>query len=98
MRFEIPYDDICEALWDADMDEIENLRVNYEGRGMYGRGGCLGIVHERQTELINFSVFIADQGFSTEIRSGALQDSMGLSIITYWPDVKVTDSPGDRDD
>lgn len=95
MRHEVPLEEIEDAALDADLDIDSAIRTDYEGRGMYGRGGCLGLVWDRQSELIDFVIFMAEKGWGDAMRSGSAQDSMGLSVITYWPDVEVIEQSED---
>lgn len=53
----------------------ESLRIEYTGRGMYGKA-CCGIITDSPDELIEEA---ESQGLT-----GALTDEMGMSTIVYW--------------
>jgi hypothetical protein len=92
----IAYNIIENACHDAGLDPDETIRVDYSGRAMYG-ATCLGIVHRDVGELLAFAVALDHGGMELDWLTGARQDSMGLSIITYWPGVSLDDVP-DLDD
>ncbi|MEK7414226.1 MAG: hypothetical protein AAB263_13005 [Planctomycetota bacterium] len=52
-----------------------SLRLDYSGRGMFG-AQCLGIVCDDPEDVI------AEVGVK-----GARTDSMGKSVIVYWPSI-----------
>lgn len=78
---------------------------SYSGRGMYGRE-CLGTVHENAVQC---ALQIAQAAFALasevqlhieyehllETLSRARIDSMGMSIIVYWPDIAWEDVAGE---
>lgn len=59
----------------AITDDSRKLRTNYSGRGMFG-ATCWGIVCEDANDVI------CDVGLK-----GSKTDSMGCSVIVYWPSV-----------
>jgi len=63
-------------------DNFGKFRKDYSGRGMYGET-CVGIVTGDPTGCI-------EEAEARGVR-GAVTDSMGLSIIVYWPKVKYPD-------
>lgn len=56
------------------------VRLDYSGRGMFGVT-CLGVVCDDAMECI-------EEAASRGLR-GAQRDSMGLSAIVYWPELKA---------
>lgn len=84
-----------------DEDDFQ-VRVDYSGRGMFGEE-CLGIVGSNASKIIykimnaiidNYSDSEGEQlelfKELTKILSyGYEQDSMGLNIIVYFPDVEI---------
>jgi hypothetical protein len=79
-----------DACWDADLDPDEALRTDYSGRGMYG-ASCVGLVHSDIDSLIAFVSLVRTRVGDEWALRGARQDSMGMSVITYWPRWTVTE-------
>lgn len=80
--------DLEEAAINAGID-VEQIRTGYSGRGMFGRK-CIGLVWDSPDEYADF-VYELQQ--ITDIRlSGAAQDNMGRSMITYWPGYQADDT------
>ena len=59
---------------------------SYSGRGMYGKE-CVGVTCDNQVDLL-FDMM--DHASRTQIKQlkGCKTDSMGRSIIVYWPSVE----------
>jgi hypothetical protein len=98
---EITADTLREALNWADIDG--SVR-SYSGRAMYGRD-CAAIVIESPAHLCAFFVGLTtvaseqDLGISDEdvldLACQTRTDSMGLSVVAYWPSCELI---GDEDD
>jgi len=56
------------------------VRTSYSGRGMYGKT-CVGIVCDNASECLEVAG-------AHGIRGGVV-DSMGLSVIVYWPKISA---------
>lgn len=67
----------CLALEFAKSED--DLRENYSGRGMYG-STCYGIVTDDPDGLVERAVELG--------LKGACTDSMGLSTIVYWKNIR----------
>lgn len=72
----------------ADL-EPESVRADYSGRGMYG-ARCVGFDLDRGSQAMKLgaaihSTLIEDE--AEEMLDRAMQDSMGLGIIVYFPGV-----------
>jgi hypothetical protein len=65
---------------------------NYSGRGMHGRQ-CLSVTTEGGQLAFQLMEDIvtecADSGEVAEMYDGVRTDDMGLSVVLYWPNVKV---------
>jgi hypothetical protein len=59
---------------------------SYSGRGMYGKE-CVGVTCDNQADLL-FDMM--DHASRTQIKQlkGCMTDSMGRSIIVYWPNIE----------
>lgn len=81
--------DECEQV-ETLLDEngiLFSLREDYSGRGMYGEI-CIGFVCDDPYDLIH----TIETGLSMDHPLNATyftMDSMGLSIIVYWPYLKL---------
>jgi hypothetical protein len=85
----IPLDMLEDVADYAGLDPDEAIRTNYSGRGMYGRQ-CLGLVYDSLSELLGFVAYFANENMDhLDWISGVRQDSMGRSMIAYWPNVGV---------
>lgn len=78
-------------LWDID------VRTDYSGRGMFGKG-CLGLVTSRTgwwlanevREAQEYTTYAEqDELLDYLLTHEPLVDSMGLGTIYYWPSVQV---------
>lgn len=58
---------------------------SYSGRGMYGKE-CVGVTCDNQVDLIFDMMDHASRNQIKELK-GCKTDSMGRSIIVYWPNV-----------
>lgn len=58
---------------------------SYSGRGMYGKE-CVGVTCDNQVDLIFDMMDHASRNQIKELK-GCITDSMGRSIIVYWPSV-----------
>ena len=78
--------------------EVEETRLDYSGRGMDGRH-CVGIVGT-MTDLVNFVQTVTTRNVEeryednaidslAEALSGVEWDSMGYSMIYYWPNISI---------
>ncbi len=89
----ISYEVLETAAYEADLDPDHAIYATYSGRAMYG-DQCFGLVHDGQGELLKFVIALSREDEDAgDWLSGARSDSMGLSQITYWPGVQVTDVP-----
>ncbi len=94
--------DIVSALIDRNIiDDFTDVRHDYSGRGMYGKS-CIGLVTGRngieigialaevieELNTLNFETPDWDDLDITEFCNAA-QDSMGYSVIWYWPGLGV---------
>jgi hypothetical protein len=76
--------------------------TEYSGRSMYGKT-CLGITLDDFRKIAEMLVYIAgdDHDLATMLANGLTLDSMGRSMIAYWPTILFdgfTDSDSDDDD
>jgi hypothetical protein len=71
--------------------DYEDIR-SYSGRGMYGEE-CLGIVFNDSRDAYGFFVELAAEDYDTAelLARKAREDSMGTSVIVYFPGVQVDD-------
>lgn len=76
-----------EAAMDTAGLSPESLQADYSGRGMYG-SGCLGIVCDLG-EILMFAAALALLADEVDWIDGARSDSMGVSSIWYWPNVRL---------
>jgi len=76
---------------------FEEVRPTYSGRGMYGKT-CVGVVVDSTTEVapILFEEYKEAEGddeyralLDALLSTAPHTDSMGLSMIVYWPGVRV---------
>lgn len=95
-------DKLLKLIVDLHNGEDFLVKVNYSGRGMFGKE-CLGIVGSDTTTIIYKIMDSIMDKYSdekdtqlelfhelTEILSGgSKQDSMGLNIILYFPDLEI---------
>ena len=93
------------AAYKADLEPERAVRTDYSGRAMYG-DSCFGLVHDTPGELIRFVFELEEElqlsgrddrwsdlmDFRYEMSRDVRQDSMGLSGITYWPHVRISDA------
>lgn len=80
-----------EACYAAGLEPEQAIRTRYSGRMMFGKE-CLGIVHDTPGEMLEFAASLMnDSADARKWLKGARNDAMGLSQITYWPGVEVTD-------
>lgn len=94
---QIDYDLAVEAAEQADL-EATAVR-SYSGRAMYG-ATCLGLVCEQEGQLTEFIMALVEIAAERDVHidtraltRGLRTDSMGLSMIGYWPGVDLTGSP-----
>lgn len=78
---------VFEAFHDADLEPY-----SYSGRAMYGRQ-CIAItVDDTFSGIALVLEVLADAGEDTggivDLISNTRQDSMGLSVVLYWPDLE----------
>lgn len=103
----IPNDLFHEAVQDSGY-ELEDFRLNYSGRGMYG-DTCIGIVSENAVgAAISFSIALFVNAFTRgdhEYLSSLRQhlenpstDSLGRRQIAYWPEMQLEDPEDDNDE
>lgn len=105
----VPEGLIERAMEEADLYPDENLRLNYSGRGMYGKE-CFGIVHSYQGQLMNFMLHLdrivqeeaselgVDFDLAFALSDAASRDSMAFDTITYFPGFLVGDDPDNIDE
>jgi len=94
-------DDLREAAYDADLEPEEAIMNDYSGRAMYG-DTCLGIVADSEAKVVEvlfrYASRVAWRADDAEtvaeslddmasLVSGMRTDSMGLSMIAYFPGV-----------
>lgn len=96
--YEVKYEALEGAAYDAGLEPDDAIRQSYSGRAMYGRE-CVGLVHHGQGELIRFALALVRQDENAEEwLPETRSDSMGLNQITYWPDVTIEHEEEDEDD
>lgn len=86
------------ALLTDQAEAVDLSAGSYSGRGMYG-ARCFSISGEF-SEV--WSAVMAAQADLTDEGSGDLippprQDSMGLGIVWYWPELSVDEDPEEGD-
>lgn len=81
---------VRDALKSCD-EFIESIRVDYSGRGMYGRE-CFGIVTDDPFQVVGaLSKNLAMDGFedlAIDFYCHVCTDSMGMSKIIYFPEIE----------
>lgn len=87
----ISYDLVAGALDASDQDESV-IYNNYSGRGMYG-SMCFGLVLGGPRDLTRFFICLADldQELALTLADDQRSDSMGFSIIYYFPGWEIGD-------
>lgn len=90
----------------AEDSGAANFYNGYSGRGMYGRK-CVGLTGSMQDimqvigAVIKEAHFNSDEIEFTDVVDCLLdfkQDSMGLDVIVYWPELEpVTESENEND-
>ena len=83
---EIPINVLHDAAVAADLEESA-IYENYSGRAMYGEQ-CFGIVYGNINELLAFVFALPTEYQDLLAETRAASDSMGRSMITYWPALK----------
>lgn len=79
---------IEDAVWDATGEPAE-MTATYSGRGMYGTK-CVGIVVDGEGSMFGIGARLSqlDEDLAARLTETSLRsDSMGLSVIYYWPQV-----------
>jgi hypothetical protein len=79
------------ALEIAEIDWDDTTIRNYSGRGMYG-DECMAVVLDGDRDT--FALFAAlgielDDDEAIPMARSACQDSMGRSIVIYWPRLRL---------
>jgi hypothetical protein len=77
---------VTAALWEAGLDEDENLTNTYSGRAMGGKE-CFGITCENMSQATIFIAHLAAEEPDLALRlANALRtDHLGTHVIVYFP-------------
>lgn len=74
-------------MWEAELDEGENLTNTYSGRAMFG-DECFGVIVDNGlSQAFSFFAHLAieDPDVALQIANAVRTDSMGTGIIVYFP-------------
>ncbi len=95
---EISKADVLEALFQADLDE-RDVSWAYSGRFMYGKT-CFGVTASL-ADFLKFMVYLAAEIGEEEaslLADKVSSDSLGRSLIYYFPGVNVVDYDEEGDE
>ena len=97
IRRSVLEDAIYAAGYEPDGDRDSGLRVGireaYSGRAMYG-DTCLGLVTDGAgvvTEIVLALARAGEDEAADALARAPRTDSMGFSMITYWPGVELVE-------
>lgn len=93
MHQEILDPEEVELLKEAATDFGLDFRTDYSGRSMYG-ALCVGFVYDDLTDFLAALVYIAQENddLAETLARSACTDSMGLSMIVYFPRLTISES------
>lgn len=67
---------------------------SYSGRAMYGQR-CVAVDLEETSDMLQLGALLGEE-LGVDSVPRARIDSMGLGIVVYWPDCRVTDDLRDE--
>jgi hypothetical protein len=90
----IEYDVLAKVSDGLGLEPEEMIRVSYSGRGMYG-DSCFGLYVDDQRELVKFFIELTtiDQDTAIDLADALRTDTMGRSLIAYFPGWTLEGAP-----